>query len=92
MSKTELISAVAGKADLTKRDAEKFLSAFEDVVTGALVEGDKIQLVGFVTIDVVDRPEREGRNPQSGQPMKIAASKAPRFKAGKFLKDAVNGK
>jgi len=92
MSKTELISAVAGKADLTKKDAEKFLSAFEDVVTGALVEGDKIQLVGFVTIDVVDRPEREGRNPQSGQPMKIAASKAPRFKAGKSLKDAVNGK
>lgn len=92
MNKTELIAAVAGKADLTKKDAEKFLSAFEDVVTMALVDGKKVQLVGFLTIDVVDRAEREGRNPQTGQPMKIAASKAPRFKVGKKLRDAVNGK
>ena len=92
MNKTELVAAVAAQADLTKKDAEKFLSAFESVITDALVEGKKIQLVGFVTIDVVDRPEREGRNPQSGQPMKIAASKSPRFKAGKSLKDTVNGK
>ena len=92
MNKTELAAAVAEKADLSKKDAEKFLSAFEDVITGALVAGDKVQLVGFVTIDVTERAEREGRNPQTGQPMKIAASKAPRFKAGKSLRDAVNGK
>jgi len=92
MNKTELIAAVAAKSELTKKDAEKFLSAFEDVVTEALCENDKVQLVGFLTIDVVDRKEREGRNPQTGQPMKIAASKAPRFKVGKKLRDAVNGK
>ena len=92
MNKTELVAAVAAKADLTKKDAEKFLSAFEDVVTQALVSGQKVQLVGFLTVDVVDRAEREGRNPQTGQPMKIAASKAPRFKVGKKLRDAVNGK
>ena len=92
MNKQELITAVAAKADLTKKDAEKFLTAFEDVITGALVEDKKVQLVGFLTIDVVERAEREGRNPQTGQPMKIAASKAPRFKAGKTLRDAVSGK
>jgi len=92
MNKTELIAAVAAKSDLTKKDAEKFLSAFEEVVTQALVEEQKVQLVGFLTIDVVARAEREGRNPQTGQPMKIAASKAPRFKVGKKLRDAVNGK
>ena len=91
MNKTELISAVAGKADLTKKDAEKFLSAFEDVITKALVDGQKVQLVGFVTIDVVERAARDGRNPQTGAPMKIPASKAPRFKVGKKLRDAVNG-
>ena len=92
MNKTELIAAVAGDADLTKKDAEKFLTAFENVVTKALVDGKKVQLVGFMTASVVERAEREGRNPQTGQPMKIAASKAPTFKAGKKLKDAVNGK
>jgi len=92
MNKMELVAAVAAKADLTKKDAEKFLSAFEDVVTSALVEGKKVQLVGFLTIDVVARAEREGRNPQTGKAMKIAASKAPRFKVGKKLRDAVNGK
>ncbi|MCL2199884.1 MAG: HU family DNA-binding protein [Defluviitaleaceae bacterium] len=92
MNKTELIAAVAGEADLTKKDAEKFLSAFESVVTKALVADKKVQLVGFMTIDVVARAEREGRNPQTGQAMKIAASKSPRFKCGKKLKDAVNGK
>ena len=91
MNKTELIAAVAAKSELTKKDTEKFLSAFEDVVTDELVAGGKVQLVGFLTIDVVERKEREGRNPQSGAPMKIAASKAPRFKVGKKLKDAVNG-
>jgi len=92
MNKTELIAAIAAKSELTKKDTEEFLSAFEDVVTDALVAGGKVQLVGFLTIDVVERKEREGRNPQSGEPMKIAASKAPRFKVGKKLKDAVNGK
>ncbi|MCL2387570.1 MAG: HU family DNA-binding protein [Defluviitaleaceae bacterium] len=92
MNKTELIAAIAADADLTKKDAEKFLAAFESVVTKALVEDKKVQLVGFLTASVVERAEREGRNPQTGQPMKIAASKAPTFKAGKKLKDAVNGK
>lgn len=92
MNKTELVAAVAGEAGLTKKDAEKSLLAFENVVTKALVDGKKVQMVGFMTIDVVARAEREGRNPQTGQPMKIAASKAPRFKVGKKLRDAVNGK
>jgi DNA-binding protein HU-beta len=92
MNKQELVDAIASKSDLTKKDTATFLSAFEDVVTEALVAGDRIQLVGFMTIDVTERAEREGRNPQTGQPMKIAASKAPRFKAGKALRDAVNGK
>ena len=90
MNKTEIISAVAAKSGLTKKDAEKFLGAFEETVTESLAEGKKVQLVGFMTVDVVDRPEREGRNPKTGEPMKIAASKAARFKAGKKLKDAVN--
>jgi len=92
MNKTELIAAVAGEADLTKKDAERFLSAFEDVVTKALCDNKKVQLVGFLTVSVVERAEREGRNPQTGQPMRIPASKAPVFKAGKKIKDAVNGK
>jgi DNA-binding protein HU-beta len=92
MNKTELIAAVASEADLTKKDAEKFLSAFESTVTKALVAGKKVQLVGFMTVDVVARAQREGRNPQTGKPMTIAASKAPRFKVGKKLRDAVNGK
>jgi len=92
MNKAELIAAIAAKSDLTKKDAEKFLSAFEDAVTDALVEGQKVQLVGFLTVDVAERAEREGRNPQTGQPMTIAASKSVRFKVGKKLKDAVNGK
>ena len=90
MNKTELIAAIAAKSDLTKKDTEKFLSAFEEVVTEALVADQKVQIVGFLTIDVAARAEREGRNPQTGDPMKIPASKAPRFKAGKKLKDAVN--
>ena len=90
MNKTELIAAIAAKSDLTKKDAEKSLAAFEEVVTQALVAGDKVQLVGFLTIDVVERAERDGRNPQTGKPMRIAASKSPRFKVGKKLRDAVN--
>jgi len=90
MNKAELVSAIASKADITKKDAEKFLGAFVDVITSELAEGGKVQLVGFGTFDVAERAEREGRNPQTGKPMKIPASKAPRFKVGKALKDAVN--
>ncbi|MCL2854312.1 MAG: HU family DNA-binding protein [Defluviitaleaceae bacterium] len=90
MNKSELVSAVAEKAEITKKDAEKFISTFVDVVTGELAKGGKVQLVGFGTFDVAERAAREGRNPQTGAPMKIAASKAPRFKVGKALKDAVN--
>ncbi len=91
MNKSDLVAAVSEKAELTKKDTEKFLKAFEDVVTETLASGDKIQMVGFITFDVVERAERMGRNPQSSQPMLIKASKAPRFKAGKSLKDAVKG-
>lgn len=90
MNKTELIAAMAEKAELSKKDAEKALKAFTDVVTEALVKDDKIQLVGFGTFEVSTRPAREGRNPQTGETMMIAASKAPKFKAGKALKDMVN--
>ncbi len=86
MNKTELIAAVA-----EKKDAEKALKAFTDVVTDELVKGEKVQLVGFGTFEVSERAEREGRNPKSGEPMTIAASKSPKFKAGKALKDMVNG-
>jgi len=92
MNKTELIAAIAEKSELTKKDAEKALSAFETTVTEALQAGKKVQLVGFGTFDVAERAERDGRNPQTGASMKIAASKAPRFKVGKKLRDAVNGK
>ena len=90
MNKTELIAAIAAKSELTKKDAEKALAAFEEAVTESLIAGNRVQLVGFCTIDVAERAEREGRNPQSGEPMTIPASKAPRFKAGKKLKDAIN--
>jgi DNA-binding protein HU-beta len=90
MNKTELIAAVAEKAELSKKDAEKAVKAFTDVVSEELVNGGKIQLVGFGTFEVSERAAREGRNPQTGETMKIAASKAPKFKAGKALKDMVN--
>lgn len=92
MNKNELISAMAAIADLTKKDTEKALKAFEEAVTNELVKGGKVQLVGFGTFDVADRAAREGRNPQTGEPMPIPASRAPRFKVGKALKDAVNVK
>ena len=92
MNKTELISAISAKSGLTKKDSEKALKGFEDAVTEALVSGGKVQMVGFGTFDVTERAAREGRNPQTGEPMKIAASKAPRFKVGKALRDAVNGR
>ena len=92
MNKTELITAVAAKTELTKKDTEKVLKAFTDVVAEELKKGEKVQLVGFGTFEVSERAAREGRNPQTGETMKIAASKAPKFKAGKALKDMVNAK
>ena len=90
MNKTELIAAIAEKAEITKKDSEKALKAFIDVVTEQLKKDDKVQLVGFGTFEVSKRAAREGRNPQTGKTMKIAACKAPKFKAGKALKDAIN--
>ena len=90
MNKTELIAAIAEQADISKKDSEKALKAFIDVVTEALKNDDKVQLVGFGTFEVSKRAAREGRNPQTGKTMKIAACKAPKFKAGKALKDAIN--
>ena len=90
MNKSELVTAIAARTELSKKDSEKVLKAFVDVVTEELAQGGKIQLVGFGTFDVTERAAREGRNPQTGEPMQIAASKAPRFKVGKALKDAVN--
>ncbi|MBQ5446942.1 MAG: HU family DNA-binding protein [Lachnospiraceae bacterium] len=90
MNKTELVAAIAEKSELNKAQAEKALKAFTEVVTEELKAGNKIQLVGFGTFEVSERAEREGRNPQTGETMKIAASKAPKFKAGKALKDEIN--
>ncbi|MCI9139242.1 HU family DNA-binding protein [bacterium 1XD42-8] len=92
MNKAELIAAMADESGLTKKDAEKALKAFTDVVAAELQKGEKIQLVGFGTFEVSQRAAREGRNPQSGETMSIPASIAPKFKAGKALKDLVNGK
>ena len=90
MNKTELIAAVAEKAEISKKDAEKAVKAFTDAVAEELAKGGKVQLVGFGNFEVSERPAREGRNPHTGEPMPIAASKAPKFKAGKALKDALN--
>ena len=90
MNKTELVAAMADQTGLTKKDVEAVLKAVTDGVSGELKKGGKVQLVGFGTFEVSERAAREGRNPQSGEPMKIAASKAPKFKAGKALKDMVN--
>ena len=92
MNKTELVAAVAEKTGLTKKDAEAAVKAFTDVVSAQLKKGDKVQLVGFGTFEVSKRAAREGRNPQTGAVMKIPASKAPKFKPGKALKDLVNKK
>lgn len=90
MNKTELVEAMASKSELTKKDAEKALKALTETVAEQLAKGDKIALVGFGTFDVVEKAAREGRNPSTGKKIKIAACKAPKFKAGKALKDAVN--
>ena len=92
MNKAELIAAIAAKTGETKKGAEEAVNAFVDVVTNALVEGDKVQLVGFGSFEVRKRAARKGRNPQTKEEIKIPASKAPVFKAGKALKDLVNKK
>jgi len=90
MNKTQLVAAIADSADIKKSDAEKALHAFTSIVAEQLKAGEKIQLVGFGTFEVSERAAREGRNPSTGATMQIAASKAPKFKAGKALKDLVN--
>lgn len=90
MNKTELVAAIADKAEISRKDAEKVIVAFTETVADELKKGGKVQLVGFGTFEVSERAAREGRNPQSGKPMQIAASKAPRFKAGKAFKDMLN--
>ena len=91
MNKAELVAAIADRTGLSKKDAEAALKACTDVVAEELKKGEKIQLVGFGTFEVSERAERVGRNPQTGAEMKIPASKAPKFKAGKALKDMING-
>ena len=92
MNKAELIAAIVAKTGDTKKAAEASVNAFVEVVTNALVEGDKVQLVGFGSFEVRKRAARKGRNPQTKEEIKIPASKAPVFKAGKALKDLVNNK
>lgn len=90
MNKTELIASVAQKTELTKKDAEKAVKAVFDTIAEELATGGKVQVIGFGTFEIRERAAREGRNPQSGQPITIAASKSPAFKAGKGLKEQVN--
>ena len=90
MNKTELVSALVEETSLTKKDVEKVLNSFIDVVARELKNGEKIQLIGFGTFEVAERAARTGMNPQTKEPIEIPASKAPRFKPGKALKDAVN--
>jgi len=90
MNKSELVAAIASKADISKKDAEAAVKAFTETVTKELKKGGKVQLVGFGTFEVAKRAARTGRNPQTGAEMKIKASKAPKFKPGKALKDIVN--
>ncbi len=90
MNKTELVASIAEKAGIKKTEAEKALKAFEETVTAALVAGDEVRLVGFGTFAVKAREARTGVNPRTNETIQIAASKAPKFKAGKALKDAVN--
>ena len=90
MNKTELVAAMAEQTNLSKKDAEAALKAFIDVVSEELKKGEKIQLVGFGTFEVSERAARTGRNPHTGAEINIPASKAPKFKAGKALKDMMN--
>ena len=90
MNKSELVAAVAGKTELSKKDAEAAVRALVDVITEELAKGEKVQLVGFGTFEVAERAARTGVNLQTKKKIKIPASKAPKFKAGRALKDAVN--
>lgn len=90
MNKTDLVNAVAEKAELTKKEAEKALSAMLSTIEEVLAQGDKVQLVGFGTFEVRDRAQRTGRNPKTGEEITIPASKVPAFKPGKALREAVN--
>ena len=90
MNKTEFIAAVAENADISKKDAEKAIKAFADVVTEELKKGEKVQLVGFGTFEVSKRPERQGINPATKEKITIAAANVPKFKAGAALKNALN--
>lgn len=90
MNKSELISALAAKTEMSKKDAEKAVNSFIETITDSLAKDDKIQLVGFGTFMVKNRPARNARNPRTGEEIKISASKAPAFKAGKALKEKVN--
>ena len=90
MNKTEIVAAMADSTGLSKKDAEKALKAFTDIVAKELKQGGKVQLVGFGTFQTSKRAARTGRNPQTGAEIKIKASTVPQFKAGKALKDAVN--
>ena len=90
MNKTELVAAIAEKKSLSKADSEKALKAFLETVEETLKAGDKVQLVGFGTFEVAERAARTGHNPRTGKSLKIKASKAPKFKAGKAFKDALN--
>lgn len=89
MNKTDIIAAVAERAELNKKEAEKALNAFTSIVTETLAKGDRVQLVGFGIFEVVERTARTGRNPQTGETIQIPESKSPKFKPGKALKDAV---
>ncbi len=89
MNKTELINTIAAKAEISKKDAESALNTFINVIADALADGERVQIVGFGTFEVTERAARIGRNPKTGETIEIAASKAPKFKAGKALKDAV---
>lgn len=89
MNRTELIAAMAEKAEISKNDSEKALTTFTNIVADTLIDGDKVVITGFGTFEVVERAERQGRNPATGESITIAASKSPKFKAGKALKDAV---
>jgi len=90
LNKTDLVSSVSDKAEITKKDAEKVVGALLDSIKDALAAGEKVQLVGFGTFEVRERAARTGRNPKTGEEIKIDATKVPAFKAGKALKDAVN--
>ena len=90
MNKSELVSAVAEKTGLSKKDTEKALGAAFDTITASLVAGEKVQLTGFGVFDVKERAARIGRNPRTKETIEIAASRAPVFKAGKMLKDAID--